>query len=333
MSKNKNMRAVITSVGHFVPEKILDNKYFESIVDTTDEWIISRTGIKERRIIENGATSDLGAAAAMDCLKKRGISPDEIDLIIVPTVTPDMLFPSTACLIQKKIGAKNCWGFDLSAACSGFIFALVNGAQFIENGTCKKVLVIGAEKMTSITDYTDRNTCVLFGDAAAAVLLEPGNGDGYGIIDHILRIDGSGEEYLNMKAGGSKNPATLETVKNKWHYVYQEGKAVFKVAVVGMADVSVELMERNNLKSEDIAFLVPHQANLRIIDACGDRMGLDRSKVMINIHKYGNTTSATIPLCLSEYYLDGKLKKGDNIILAAFGAGWTWGAVYLKWAI
>jgi 3-oxoacyl-[acyl-carrier-protein] synthase III len=333
MSNEGKKRAIISSVGHFVPDKVLDNKFFESIVDTTDEWIVSRTGIKERRLMENGAASDLGAAAALDCLKKRGIGPEEIDLIIVPTVTPDMLFPATACLIQKKIGAKNCWGFDMLAACSGFLFALITGAQFIENGTCKKVLVIGAEKMTSISDYKDRNTCVLFGDAAGAVLLEPSDDKKYGIIDHILRIDGSGEDFLHMKAGGSKHPASIETVNNRWHYVYQEGKAVFKVAVVGMADISVEIMERNNLKSEDIAYLVPHQANLRIIDACGDRMGLDRSKVMINIHKYGNTTSATIPLCLSEYYLDGKLKKGDNLILSAFGAGWTWGAVYLKWAI
>jgi 3-oxoacyl-[acyl-carrier-protein] synthase-3 len=325
-------RAVITSVGHYVPEKILTNKDFEKMVDTTDEWITSRTGIKERRIFESGAASDMGTLAALDIIKKRGISPEEIDLIIVPTVTPDMFFPSTACLIQRNLGANNCWGFDISAACSGFLFALITGAQFIENGSHKKVLIIGTEKMSSITDYEDRNQCVLFGDAAAGVLLEPSENIEYGIIDHILKIDGTGEEFLHMKAGGSKYPPTHETVNKKWHYVYQEGKTVFKFAVKGMADASIEIMKRNNLKSEDIAYLVPHQANLRIIDATGERMGLDSSKVMINIHKYGNTTSATIPLCLSEYFLDGKLKKGDNLILAAFGAGWTWGAIYIKWA-
>jgi 3-oxoacyl-[acyl-carrier-protein] synthase III len=332
-STNLKIRAAITAVGHYLPDKILDNKYFESIVDTSDEWIKTRTGIVERRMMESGAASDMGAKAAMDILKKRGISPDEIDVIIVPTVTPDYVFPSTACMIQKKIGANNCWGFDISAACSGFLFALMTGVQFIESGAYKKVLVIGSEKMTCITDYTDRNTCVLFGDAAAGVLLEPSTDPELGIIDHYLRIDGSGEPFLNMKGGGSKNPTSMETLNNKWHYVYQEGKAVFKVAVVGMADVAEAIMKKNNLKSEDVAYLVPHQANLRIIDACAARMGVDRSKVMINIHKYGNTTSATIPLCLSDYFNEGKLKKGDNLILAAFGAGWTWGAVYLKWAI
>lgn len=332
MSERK-INAVITGVGMYVPEKVLDNKYFETIVDTTDEWILTRTGIKERRMLENGATSDLGAMAAKDLLSSTGISPEEIEVIIVATVTPDMFFPSTACLIQDKIGAKNAWGFDLSAACSGFLFALETGARLIESGSFKKVLIIGADKMTSITDYSDRNNCILFGDAGTAVLLEPTTDLSLGVLDRILHCDGSGKDTLNMKAGGSAMPPSEETVKNKLHYIYQEGKAVFKVAVVGMADVAVGIMKRNNLSSDDISYLVPHQANLRIIDATAKRMGLEPEKVMINIHKYGNTTAATIPLCLVEYYREGKIKKGDKLVLAAFGAGYTWGSILLSWGM
>ncbi|HPI38947.1 MAG TPA: beta-ketoacyl-ACP synthase III [Ignavibacteriaceae bacterium] len=332
MSERK-INAVITGVGMYVPEKVLDNKYFETIVDTTNEWILTRTGIKERRMLENGATSDLGAMAAKDLFSSTGISPEEIEVIIVATVTPDMFFPSTACLIQDKIGAKNAWGFDLSAACSGFLFALETGARLIESGSFKKVLIIGADKMTSITDYSDRNNCILFGDAGTAVLLEPTTDLSLGVLDRILHCDGSGKDTLNMKAGGSAMPPSEETVKNKLHYIYQEGKAVFKVAVVGMADVAVGIMKRNNLNSDDISYLVPHQANLRIIDATAKRMGLEPEKVMINIHKYGNTTAATIPLCLVEYYREGKIKKGDKLVLAAFGAGYTWGSILLSWGM
>lgn len=329
----KKYNAIITAVGMYVPDKILDNKYFESIVDTNDEWIQTRTGIKERRIIENGATSDLATNAALDLMKSYNISPDEIDLIIIATVTPDMFFPATACLVQEKIGAKNAWGFDLSAACSGFLFALQTGCSHIESGRYKKVLVIGADKMSSIVDYTDRNICILFGDAASAVLLEPTEDRSIGVQNSILRIDGSGKNALYMLGGGSLNPSSHETVNSKMHYIYQDGKAVFKVAVKGMADISAELMEMSNLKSGDIAYLVPHQANLRIIDATAKRMGLSSDKVMINIDKYGNTTAATIPLCLTEYYRAGKIKKGDNLILSAFGAGYTFGATHLVWAI
>jgi 3-oxoacyl-[acyl-carrier-protein] synthase-3 len=324
-------RATITAVGHYVPDTILSNADLEKMVDTTDEWIRTRTGISERRILKTGATSDLGAAAVNDLLKKRGIAPDEIDMIIVATVTPDMFFPSTACLIQEKVGAKKAWGFDVSAACSGFLFALMTGAQFIENGSYKRVVVVGADKMSSITDYTDRNNCILFGDASAAVLLEASDDANGGIVDHILRCDGAGERYLNMRAGGSLNPASHETVDKRMHYLFQDGKSVFKVAVTGMADVSAEIVERNNLTGAQVDWLVPHQANLRIIDATAERMGLDRSKVMINIQKYGNTTAATIPLCLSEWWMEGKLRKGQTIVLAAFGAGYTWGSILMRW--
>ncbi len=331
--QNKKIRnAAITAVGMFVPEKIMDNKYFESIVDTNDEWIVSRTGIRERRLMEIGATSDMAAKACEDLFKTTEIKPEEIDVIIVATVTPDMLFPATACLVQEKIGAKNAWGFDLSAACSGFLFALQTGASLIESGSYKKVIVVGSDKMSAITDYTDRNTCILFGDAASAVLLEPSEDLKYGIKDSMLYVDGKGKNALNMKAGGSALPSSHETVDQKLHYIYQDGKAVFKVAVKGMADISYEIMERNGLKSEDVSYLVPHQANLRIIDATAQRMGVSKDKVMINIDKYGNTTAATIPLCLTEYYRAGKVKKGDNLILAAFGAGYTWGSIYLTWA-
>lgn len=326
-------RAAITAVGHYVPGKVLTNAELEKMVDTNDEWIRTRTGISERRILEEGATSDLAVGAIESMLAVRKIEATEIDIIIVATVTPDMFFPATACVVQDKIGASKAWGFDLSAACSGFLYALVVGAQFIESGAANKVVVVGADKMSSITDYTDRNTCILFGDAGGAVLLEPSDDMSEGVLDHRLYCDGSGGAYLHMKGGGSLNPPTHETVDKRMHYIFQDGKAVFKVAVKGMADVSAEIMERNNLKSEDVSWLVPHQANLRIVDACADRMGLDRSKVMINIDKYGNTTAATIPLCLSEWWLEGKLKKGQNIVLASFGAGYTWGAVLIKWSL
>lgn len=329
----KKYNAMITGVGMYTPDKIFDNKYFESIVETNDEWIKTRTGISERRILEKGATSDLAANAALDLFEKHNVNPEDIDAIIVATVTPDMFFPATACLVQNKIGAKNAWGFDLSAACSGFLFALQTGAALVESGRYKKVLVIGADKMSAITDYTDRNICILFGDAGSAVLLEPTEDKSLGLQNTILRVDGRGKDALYMLGGGSLNPASYETVDKKWHYIYQDGKAVFKVAVKGMADVSAELMEKSNLKSEDIAYLVPHQANLRIIDATAQRMGISKDKVMINIDKYGNTTAATIPLCLTEYYRDGKVKKGDNLILSAFGAGYTWGAIHVVWAI
>ena len=329
----KKYTAKITGVGMYVPEKVLDNKFFEAIVNTNDEWIRTRTGIKERRILENGATSDLATKAALDLLEKHNVNPEELDAVIVATVTPDMFFPATACLVQERIGAKNAWGFDLSAACSGFLFAFQTGASLIETGRYKKVLVIGADKMSSIVDYTDRNICILFGDAGSAVLLEPSEDESIGMQKSILRIDGTGKDTLYMLGGGSLNPATYQTVDNNWHYIYQDGKAVFKVAVKGMADVSAELMELSGLKSDDVAYLVPHQANLRIIDATAERMGLSKDKVMINIDKYGNTTAATIPLCLTEYYRNGKLKKGDNIILSAFGAGYTWGAIHVVWAI
>jgi 3-oxoacyl-[acyl-carrier-protein] synthase III len=330
---NKKISAVITALGMYVPDKILDNSYFEKIVDTTDEWITTRTGIKERRILESGATSDLATRAAQNLMQTHNISPSEIDVIIVATITPDMFFPATACLVQNNIGAKNAWGFDFSAACSGFLFAYQTGASLIESGSYKKVMVIGADKMSGITDYTDRNNCILFGDAAAAILLEPSEDTNYGLQDSLLRIDGSGQDALYIKGGGSLNPATHETVDKKYHYLFQDGKAVFKVAVKGMADISYEIMQKNNLRGEDIAYLVPHQANLRIISATAERMGISMDKVMVNINKYGNTTAATIPLCLVEYYRNGKLKKGDKLILAAFGAGYTWGSSYLVWGI
>ena len=326
------VRAAITAVGHYVPEDVLTNSDFEKIVDTSDEWIRTRTGIRERHILKQGATSDMAAKAIEMLMKNRGIGPDDIDVIIVATVTPDMFFPSTAAVIQDKIGSKKSWGFDVSAACSGFLYALVVGAQFIQTGAHKKVVVVGSDKMSSIVDYTDRNVAILFGDAAAAVLLEPSDDPAVGILDHRFYGDGSGGPYLYMKGGGSLNPPTHETVDRKLHYLYQDGKAVFKVAVIGMADVSEEVMKRNNLTGADIDYLVPHQANLRIIDACRERMGLDASKVMVNIDRYGNTTAATIPLCLSEWWHCGKLKRGQTLVLSSFGAGYTWGAILVKWA-
>lgn len=323
--------AAITAVGGFVPKDILTNKDLEKIVDTTDEWIKTRTGIEERHILkeEGAATSDLGVGAVEDLLKKRGIAPEEIDLLICCTVTPDMAFPATANIICDKIGAKNAWGFDLGAACSGFLYGLTTASKFIETGTHKKVLVVGADKMSSIVDYTDRTTCVIFGDGAGAVLLEPSEEE-VGILDSKLYSDGSGRVYLYQKAGGSLRPASHESIDAKEHYIFQDGRPVFKAAVTNMADVSAEIMDRNNLSADDVAYLVPHQANLRIIDATARRMGVSDEKVMINIQKYGNTTSGTIPLCLNDW--EKKLKKGDNIVLAAFGGGFTWGAVYVKWA-
>ncbi|KGE15466.1 beta-ketoacyl-ACP synthase III [Sphingobacterium deserti] len=323
--------AAITAVNGYVPDYILSNKELEKMVDTNDEWIVSRTGIKERRILKGDgkATSDLAVPAVEGLLKKRGITADDIELIIFCTSTPDMLFPATANILAEKIGAKKAWGYDLQAACSGFLFGLTTGAQFIESGKHKKVLVVGADKMSSVVNYEDRNTCILFGDGCGCVLLEP-NEEGNGLIDAVLKTDGAGGPFLNIKGGGSLNPATHETVEAGLHYAYQEGRTVFKFAVTNMADVAVEVMERNNLSSDDISYLVPHQANKRIIDATAERAGLPEEKVMVNIHKYGNTTSGTIPLCLWEW--EDKLKKGDNLILAAFGGGFTWGSIYLKWA-
>ncbi len=327
------IRATITGIGHYVPDKVLSNFDLEKMVDTSDEWIRTRTGIRERRILEHGGTSDMGAKAVEAMLANIKVDPSDIEAIIVATVTPDMFFPSTSCLIQNKIGASNAFCIDLNAACSGFINALVVGAQFIENGRYKKVIVVGADKMSSITDYTDRNTCVLFGDAAAAVLLEPSDNPEFGLIDHKLYSDGSGAPFLYMKGGGSLYPATHDTVDKKWHFIYQDGKSVFKFAVVGMADVSEEILERNKLTGTDVDWLVPHQANMRILTATAERMGLDMSKVMINIDRYGNTTAATIPLCLSEWWQNGKLKKGQRVVISSFGAGWTWGAALLRWSL
>lgn len=325
------IHAAITAVNGYVPDYILTNKELETMVDTNDEWIVTRTGIKERRILkgEGLATSDLAVPAVKGLLEKRGISADEIELIIFCTSTPDMLFPATANILADKIGAAKAYGYDLQAACSGFLFGLTTGVQFIESGKHKKVLVVGADKMSSVVNYEDRNTCILFGDGCGVVLLEP-NEEGYGIQDTLLKTDGSGGQFLNIKGGGSLNPASHATVDAGLHYAYQEGRTVFKFAVTNMADVAHEIMVRNDLTADDVAWLVPHQANKRIIDATAERAGLPEDKVMVNIHKYGNTTSATIPMCLWEW--ENQLKKGDNLILAAFGGGFTWGSVYLKWA-
>lgn len=326
-----NMKAAITGVGGYVPEYVLTNKELEGIVDTTDEWITARTGIKERRILkgEGLGTSYMAAKAVNDLLQKKGIDPSTIDLLIVATTTPDMQFPATANLVAASVGAVNAYSYDISAACSGFLYALNTGAQFIESGRHKRVVVVGADKMSSIVDYQDRSTCIIFGDGAGAVLLEP-NEEGNGIIDAILKSDGKGWVHLHQKAGGSARPASIETVMAKEHYIYQEGQTVFKFAVTNMAQVSAEIMERNGLTADDVHWLVPHQANLRIISATSERMGLPDEKVMLNIQRYGNTTSGTIPLCLWEW--EQKLNKGDNLVLAAFGGGFTWGATYIKWA-
>ena len=325
------INAAITGVQGYVPDYILTNKELETLVDTNDEWIVSRTGVKERRILkeEGKGSSELGTQAIKGLLAKTNTSAEEIDLIICATATPDMVFPSTACIIANNVGAKNAFAYDLMAACSGFLFALSTASKFIETGTYKKVIVVGADKMSSIVDYTERATCIIFGDGAGAVMLEP-NEDGLGIQDAILRSDGSGMEFLHMKAGGSKRPASHATIDAKEHYIFQDGQPVFKAAVKSMADVSEEIMERNNLSADDVAWLVPHQANKRIIDATARRMGVGNEKVMLNIEKYGNTTNGTIPLCLWEW--ENKLNKGDNIILAAFGGGFTWGSIFIKWA-
>lgn len=325
-------RAKISAVGHFLPEDRLTNFDLEKLVDTNDEWIRTRTGISERRILKNPdkATSYMAANAAQEALDEAGVSAEEIDLIIVATVTPDYLFPATACLVQEKIGASKAFAFDISAACSGFLYALTTGASYIQGRMAKKVLVIGADKMSSILDYSDRTTCILFGDGAGAVLLEASD-DETGIIDNIHYTEGDINCALYQPAGGSLRPSSHETVDARMHYIRQDGRAVFKKATMGMADVSLEIMQKNNLSPEDVAWLVPHQANLRIIDATANRMGVSSDKVMININKYGNTTAATIPLCLYDW--KNKLNNGDNLILAAFGGGFTWGAIYVKWSL
>ncbi|MBX3162922.1 MAG: ketoacyl-ACP synthase III [Bacteroidetes bacterium] len=325
------IRAAITAVGGYVPENIVTNFDLEKIIETTDEWITTRTGIKQRHLENNPdkATSDMCVEAVKLLCQKRGISPEEIDLLICGTITPDMVFPATANVICAKLGAKNAWGYDLGAACSGFIYSLVTGSQFIETGRYKKVVVVGADMMSRIIDYTDRATCVIFGDGAGAVLLEPTTEE-VGIMDFVLHADGNGATHLHMKAGGSAKPASAETVQNKQHYVYQEGQPVFKHAVYNMSEVSARIMERNKLKSENIQWLAAHQANKRIIDATAERMGIGKDKVMMNIERYGNTTAGTIPLLLWDY--EKQLKKGDTIIISAFGGGFTWGSIYLKWA-
>ena len=323
--------AAITGIQGYVPDYILTNKELETMVDTNDEWITSRTGVKERRILkgEGKGSSDMGAEAVKGLLKKTNTAAEEIDLIICATATPDMIFPSTACIIADKVGAKNAFAYDIMAACSGFLFSVDTASKFIESGSYKKIIVVGADKMSSIVDYTDRSTCIIFGDGAGAVLLEPSE-KGLGIQDSILKSDGSGRNFLYLKAGGSVKPASHETIDAKEHFMVQDGQTVFKAAVKSMADVSEEIMNRNNLTADDVAWLVPHQANKRIIDATARRMGVGEDKVMLNIQKYGNTTNATIPLCLWEW--EKQLNKGDNIILAAFGGGFTWGSIYLKWA-
>lgn len=326
-----NITAAITAVGAYLPDYVLSNKILETMVDTNDEWITTRTGIKERRILkgEGKGTSYMAIKAAEDLLEKRGIAASEIDLIIMATATPDMLVASTGAYVASQIGATNAFSYDLQAACSSFLYGMSTAASYVSSGRYKKVLLIGADKMSSIIDYTDRTTCIIFGDGAGAVLFEP-NEEGLGLQDEFLRSDGIGRQFLNIEAGGSLLPPSEETVKNKQHFVYQDGKSVFKFAVSNMADVSAKIMERNNLTHDDVNWLVPHQANKRIIDATAKRMGVADAKVMMNIHKYGNTTSATLPLLLFDY--EKQLKKGDNLVFAAFGGGFTWGSVYLKWA-
>jgi len=323
--------AAITAVGGYVPDFVLSNKVLETMVDTNDEWITSRTGIKERRILKDAdkGTSYLGIQAAKDLLKKSNINPEDIDMVIMATATPDMPVAATGVYVATQIGAVNAFSFDLVAACSSFLFGMSTAARYIESGKYKKVLLIGADKMSSIIDYEDRTTCIIFGDGAGAVLFEP-NTEGYGLQDEYLRTDGAGRPHLKIDAGGSLLPASAETIANKQHYVYQDGKTVFKFAVSNMADVCERVMKRNNLTGEDVNWLVPHQANKRIINAAAKRMNLPEDKVMINIHRYGNTTSGTLPLCLWDY--EKQLKKGDKLVLSAFGGGFTWGAIYLTWA-
>jgi 3-oxoacyl-[acyl-carrier-protein] synthase-3 len=323
--------AAITGVGGYVPEYVLTNEEISKLVDTSDEWIMTRIGIKERRILKDKgkATSDMAVEAVLDLFKKTGTKPEEVDMLLWCGVTPDMPFPSTANIISDKLGVKNAFGYDINAGCSGFLYSIITASKFIESGTHKKVVVVGADKMSSIVDYDDRTTCPIFGDGAGAVLMEPST-EGYGIIDSMMRVDGSGRKYLFQAAGGSLLPANMDTVLKRQHFIYQEGQPVFKAAVSNMSDTAAALMEKNNLTAEDITWLVPHQANMRIIDACANCMGLDKEKVMINITRYGNTTGATIPLCLWDY--EKLLKKDDKLIIATFGAGFTWGATYVKWA-
>lgn len=325
--------AKITAVAYHAPKKVVTNHDLEKIIDTSDEWIQTRTGIRERRVVAKGeATSDLAAAATCKLLAQRGIRASEIDCIIVATVTPDMFFPSTACLLQDKVGAVNAWGFDLSGACAGFLFALATASMFVKAGTYRKVLVVGADVMTSILNPKDRNTYVLFGDAAGVVLVEPSQAGEEGIMDFLLHCDGSGGKYLYMPGGGSLNPATCETVAKNMHYVHQDGRAVFKAAVPGMADISAEILKRNNIPVSEVALYVPHQANRRIIDAAVERMGLDASKVALNIDRFANTTAATIPIGLAEAYEGKRIRKGDLVLLATFGAGFTWGSLLFRWS-
>jgi 3-oxoacyl-[acyl-carrier-protein] synthase-3 len=325
------IRAAVTGIHGWVPENILTNFDLEKMVDTTNEWILTRTGIKERHILKGDGqgTSVIGTEAVKGLLEKTGTKPEDVDMVICATVTPDMLFPATANIISHNCGIKNAFSFDMNAACSGLLYAIVTASKFIESGAYKKVIVVGADKMSSIVDYTDRATCIIFGDGGGALLFEPTTEE-FGVMDSILQSDGSGMPYLHQKAGGSAKPPTVETIEAREHFIYQEGQPVFKFAVTNMADVSVAIMERNNLSSDDVSWLVPHQANLRIIDATARRMGVGTEKVMINIQNYGNTTSGTIPLCLWDW--ENKLRKGDNLILAAFGGGFTWGSIYLKWA-
>ncbi len=327
------IKAQITGIEHYVPEKVLSNFDLEKMVDTNDEWIVSRTGIRERHIVDKGVgASDLLFPAAQALLKKRGISAEEIDMIIIGTITPDHVFPSTACMLQAKLGAKNAWGFDVSAACSGFLYAMATGSSFIETGRYKKILVCGVDVMSSIIDYEDRATCIIFGDGCGVALLEPTDENDNHIMDYKLHADGTGSQYLNMKAGGSIHPASIETVTNKEHYVFQDGKQVFKSAVTEMANVSADIMEQNGFSGDDLTLFVPHQANLRIVEAAAKRLSLPPEKVIVNLDRYGNTTAGTIPICLSEAQKEGRIKKGDLVLLSAFGGGYTWGSMLLRWA-
>ncbi len=328
------MRAIITGIGHYVPDNILTNQELEKMVDTNDEWIVSRTGIKERRILgKDKGTSYMAVKAAEMVLEQTNTAADELDLILVATSTPDMLIPATAAFVQKKLNATNCWGFDINAACCGFVYALATASQFIETGKHNKIMVIGVDKMSAIINYKDRNTCIIFGDGGGAALLESSNEDELGVEDYIFRLDGSGANLLNVQAGGSLFPASHETVDKKMHYIFQDGKKIFKYAVTAMSDVSIKIMEKNRLTGKDIKLLIPHQANLRIIDAVAKKMGLTRDKVMINIEKYGNTTAGTIPIAMSEAYQKNMMSKGDWIIISSFGAGFTSGSLLLKWAL
>ena len=330
----KKIRATITAIGKYTPERILNNFDLEKMVDTSDEWIRTRTGISERHIAAKGeASSDMASAAFLDMQKRFDVDPREIDLIVVATITPDMFFPSTAAIIQHNIGATNAWGFDISAACSGFVYAMVIATKFVESGRNKKVLVVGSDTMSTITDYSNRDNCVLFGDAASVVLVEPAEGGDYGVIDYLTKMDGSGKDSLYMAAGGSRNPASHETIDKGMHYIYQEGRSVFKFAVSKMADISIKVLERNSLASADVGLFIPHQANKRIIDACVSRLKLEDKQVMINIDKYANTTAATIPLGIVDGYDQGRLKKGDLLLISAFGGGFTWGSMLMRWSL